>query len=132
MGRYVLPVLTIEKKFMEYFYYKVDKVRYVLYNDKRSNFLYGRMKLMKRNALIRCAAWLLTLCTVIPLVVSCESNEHEKVTGDTTTNDKTVVTDAPDETLAYEYDLYDYKEYECPGCGKMVKVMPDGKVIHED
>ena len=66
---------------------------------------------MKRNSLIRCAAWLLTLCAAVPLAVSCQINETE-VSTDTTDAITTAVTDSGDDELTYEYDLYDYDEYE--------------------
>ncbi len=72
---------------------------------------------MKRNALIRCAAWLLTLCAVMPMAVAC-GDDSGKNPGTTTAEKKETETidenDPYADRLKVSDDLgeYDFKEYE--------------------
>ncbi|MBO5648953.1 MAG: hypothetical protein J6S76_03465, partial [Clostridia bacterium] len=72
---------------------------------------------MKRNALIRCAAWLLTLCAVMPMAVACGDDTEKQP--ETTTAEKKE-TETIDENDPYADRLkvsddrgeYDFGEYE--------------------
>ncbi|MBO5649225.1 MAG: hypothetical protein J6S76_04865, partial [Clostridia bacterium] len=71
---------------------------------------------MKRNALIRCAAWLLTLCAVMPMAISCGDDSGKNPTH-TTANKEADTIDENDpyaDRLAISDDLgeYDFNKYQ--------------------
>ncbi len=75
--------------------------------------------MMQRKSLMRCAAWLLALCAVMPMAMSC-SNETEKNPAETTAAPKQSETidekdpyadrkKIPDDLGEYDFEEYEYR-----------------------
>ena len=72
---------------------------------------------MDKKTLLRCAAWLLAVCAVMPMAMSCGDDSEKKPTGTTASKKETETIDENDpyaDRLAISDDLgeYDFNKYE--------------------